>query len=84
MPSGKLDISNMQQDEFGPTETRLSYYKIRLLWAGAFVSGLVATDLFLNFFCSFWHETAPPSTSRWFYLAAAGLWAGRFSGSGDE
>ena len=53
----------MQQDEFGPTETRLSYYKIRLLWAGAFVSGLVATDLFLNFLFVLASPILP--SSRW-------------------
>ena len=29
-------------------------YKIRFLWAGAFLSGLVVTDLFQSLFCSSW------------------------------
>ena len=35
----------MQQDEFAPTETRLVLLQDPSLWAGAFASGLVATDL---------------------------------------
>lgn len=57
----------MQQDSLTPKDTKSPVYKIRLVAAGAFVSGLVATDLFLNFFCSFWPLL--------FYLVAAGLGA---------
>lgn len=57
----------MEQDDLTPEDTKSPVYKIRLVAAGAFVSGLVATDLFLNFFCSFWPLL--------FYLAAAGLGA---------
>jgi hypothetical protein len=47
-----------------------SLYKIRLLWAGAFVSVCVATDLFLHFFCGSWPLVL--------YLAAWGIgaWTG--------
>ena len=57
----------MQQDDLRPVETKPPRYKIRLVSAGAFVSVLVATDLFLNFFCSFWPLVV--------YLAFAGLGA---------
>ena len=44
--------------------------KIRLISAGVFVSVLVASDLFLNFFCSFWPLVV--------YLAVGGVgwWRG--------
>ena len=55
--------------------------KIRLVSAGAFMSGLVATDLFLKFFCSSW--------PLFMYLAVGGFGAWRaeslhrrFSGDG--
>ena len=48
-------------------EPQPSLRKVRLVSAGAFVSVLVATDLFLNFFCSFWPLL--------FYLAFGGLGA---------
>jgi len=37
-----------------PEDSSPPLYKIRLLWAGAFISGLVATNLFLYLFCSSW------------------------------
>ncbi len=59
----------MQKDGLGPGDNKSSLFTIRLVWAGAFVSVLVATDLFLNFFCSHWALV--------FYLAVAGLGAWR-------
>ena len=60
----------MQQQVLEPTEAKHRRNKIRLLWAGAFVSGLVAVDLFLNFFCGSWPLVV--------YLAVGGLgaWTG--------
>ena len=56
-----------------------SLHKIRLVWAGAFVSGLVVTDLALKLFCDSWPLLI--------YLAFGGIGAGlgprlqrRFSG----
>jgi hypothetical protein len=70
----------MEQDSVKPSDTKPPLYKVRLVSAGAFLSGLVATDLFLNFFCSSWPLLL--------YLAAAclGAWKAeglqrRFSGT---
>jgi len=51
-------------------EPEANLRRVRLVSAGAFISFLVATDLFLNFFCSSWPLA--------FYLAlgALGAWRG--------
>jgi hypothetical protein len=56
-----------EQDQSEPEETGSSLTRIRLVWAGAFLSFLVATDLFLSLFCSSWPLL--------FYVVAGGLGA---------
>lgn len=51
----------------GPAAPRPSLLKVRLVWAGAFLSFLVATHLVLTLFCSGWPLL--------FYLMAGGLGA---------
>jgi hypothetical protein len=48
-------------------ETGSSLLKARIMWAGAFMSFLVATNLIMSLFCSSW--------PLFFYLAAGGLGA---------
>ena len=60
----------MEQDELTPTETGTSLRKVRLLWAGAFVSGLVATNLFISLFCSSW------PLILYLVVGGVGAWAG--------
>jgi hypothetical protein len=55
----------MERDSTEQGGGKTSLYTIRLVCAGAFMSFFVATDLFLNFFCSFWPVL--------FYLGAAAL-----------
>ena len=62
-----------------PEDSSPPLYKIRLVWAGAFLSGFVATNLFLSLFCSSWPLVA--------YLVVGGIGASagerlhrRFSG----
>jgi hypothetical protein len=70
-----------EQDRPASEETGSSLLKIRLVWAGAFLSFLVATNLVLSLLCSGWPLL--------FYLVAGGLGAllaekldRRFSGEG--
>ena len=72
-----MDQDPLREDIHTPT-----LRKVRFISAMAFISILVVTDLFLNFFCSFWPLV--------FYLAVGGLgaWRGerlyrRFSGAGS-
>jgi len=60
----------VQQDELTPTETQSDLRKIRLLWAGAFVSGLVATNLFFSLFCASWPLVL------YLIVGGVGAWAG--------
>jgi hypothetical protein len=61
-------------------DSETSPAQVRLLWAGAFVSGLVVTDLLMKLFCSGWPVVI------YFVLGGVGAWTGprlhrRFSGS---
>lgn len=68
-----------EQDQPDSEETGSSLIKIRIMWAGAFMSFLVATNLVMSLLCSSWPLL--------FYLLAGGLGASlaeklqrRFSG----
>ena len=62
-----MEELTQEQDQPKPEETGSSLLKIRLVWAGAFMSFLVATNLVLSLLCSSWPLL--------FYLVAGGLGA---------
>ena len=64
-----MDDNDPSHDDSPSTEGTSSHRLARLVSAGAFISVLVATDLLLNFFCSFWPLVI--------YLAVGGLGAWR-------
>ena len=58
---------------------RAPQHKVRLVWAGAFLSGLVATDIALKLFCGSWPLV------MYLVVGGVGAWSGkhlqhRFSG----
>ena len=66
MKKGAED-GTMQAGERDTAAQKSPLHRVRLLWAGAFLSGLVVTDLFLSLFCAGWPLII--------YLIAGGLGA---------
>tara|TARA_B100000579_G_scaffold134671_1_gene109029 strand:+ start:464 stop:955 length:492 start_codon:yes stop_codon:yes gene_type:complete len=61
----------MEQEESDTNKEEQPLHFIRLKWAGAFISVLVATDLFLNFFCASWPLIV------YLLIGAWGAWRGK-------